>query len=87
MAAEAEEIVKPGDRDPTVNKWDIPQFNNDDNPNGGPVEESLFAVLFPKYREKYIREVWPLAKRAMGKFNVKADLDLIEGSMTVKTTK
>jgi hypothetical protein len=51
------------------------------------LEESSFAILFPQYREQYITEIWPLVKKSLKEFGVKAELNLIEGSMSVKTTK
>lgn len=51
------------------------------------MEESSFATLFPQYREKYLREVWPLVTRELGKQGVACELNLVEGSMTVKTTR
>ncbi len=65
----------------------IPKFSPDDNPHGM-IEESSFATLFPKYREKYLREVWPLVQKTLSdNHNLKAELDVIEGSMVVKTTR
>lgn len=50
-------------------------------------EESSFATLFPKYRENYLKEVWSHVTRALDKVGVACVLDLVEGSMTVKTTR
>jgi ribosomal RNA assembly protein len=35
----------------------------------------------------YLREAWPLITRALEKFGIACTLDLVEGSMTVKTTR
>ncbi|XP_033265433.2 KRR1 small subunit processome component homolog isoform X4 [Orcinus orca] len=66
--------------------WKEPAFSKEDNPRGL-LEESSFATLFPKYREAYLKECWPLVQKALSEHHVNATLDLIEGSMTVCTTK
>ncbi len=77
---------KPWDNDPTLDKWKVEKFLPEENTNGL-LEESSFAVLFPQFREKYLREVWPMVKKALAKFKIIGELNLIEGSMTVKTTR
>ncbi|XP_046637073.1 KRR1 small subunit processome component homolog [Daphnia pulicaria] len=80
-----EEVIPEGG---IVNAWKmkLPEFKQEHNPHGL-LEESSFATLFPKYREVYLRECWPLVKKALGEYNIKAELDVIEGSMTVKTSR
>ncbi|PSN39901.1 KRR1 small subunit processome component [Blattella germanica] len=70
------------------NAWSmkIPKFRAEDNPHRL-LEESSFATLFPKYREHYLRECWPLVQASLEEHGVKAELDVVEGSMTVRTTR
>jgi|AntRauTorckE5430_2_1112549.scaffolds.fasta_scaffold03106_4 ribosomal RNA assembly protein len=73
-----------------INHWEIKPWaaeEGDTLPGGSLLEESSFATLFPKYREKYLREVWPIVTRALDKFNIKCELNLVEGSMSVITSK
>lgn len=65
----------------------IEAFKPEDNAAGTFTEESSFATLFPKYREVYLKEAWPMITRALEKYGVACTLDLVEGSMTVKTTR
>lgn len=76
---------KPWDHD-GIDHWAVEPFKPEQVP-GPLIEESSFATLFPQYREKYLRDVWPLVKRAMEPHGVAAKLDLVEGSMTVSTTR
>ncbi|KUJ06259.1 uncharacterized protein LY89DRAFT_633171 [Mollisia scopiformis] len=77
---------KPWDTD-DIDKWKVEEFKPTDNAGGTFAEESSFATLFPKYREIYLREAWPLITRSLEKYGIACTLDLVEGSMTVKTTR
>ncbi|RAL16403.1 KRR1 small subunit processome component [Aspergillus homomorphus CBS 101889] len=77
---------KPWDTD-DIDKWKVEAFNAEDNVAGSFAEESSFATLFPKYREQYLKEAWPLVTRSLEKYGIACTLDLVEGSMTVKTTR
>ncbi|KIM83974.1 hypothetical protein PILCRDRAFT_6828 [Piloderma croceum F 1598] len=68
-------------------QWKIDPFQSTDNKGGTFTEESSFATLFPKYREKYLREVWSAVTRALDTHGVACTLDLIHGSMSVRTTR
>lgn len=41
-----------------VDHWKIDPFRPEDT-SGPLLEESSFATLFPRYRELYLKEVWP----------------------------
>lgn len=69
----------------TIDKWKMPEIAPEFI-KGPFLEESSFATLFPKYREKYIKEVFSLVQKELNTIGIKAELDLIEGSMTVRTT-
>jgi ribosomal RNA assembly protein len=50
--------------------WKQEAFLPEHNPNGL-LEESKFSTLFPKYREKYLREVWPLVQKFLETYKIK----------------
>lgn len=76
---------KPWDND-EIDHWKIEEFDPE-TVKGNFLEESSFATLFPKYREKYLREVWPIVTKALETKGISCELNLIEGSMSVRTTK
>jgi ribosomal RNA assembly protein len=80
---------KPWDEDPNIDRWKVEAWDPGTHklPGGSLLEESSFATLFPKYREKYLREVWPMITSVLDRHKIACELNLIEGSMTVKTTK
>jgi len=76
---------KPWDTD-EVDHWKTVTISKEENPQGL-LEESSFATLFPQYREQYLKQVWPDVKKVLSEFEIKAELNLVEGSMTVKTSR
>eukprot|EP00792_Barthelona_sp_PAP020_P012013 TRINITY_DN636_c0_g1_i1.p1 TRINITY_DN636_c0_g1~~TRINITY_DN636_c0_g1_i1.p1 ORF type:complete len:359 (+),score=115.91 TRINITY_DN636_c0_g1_i1:49-1125(+) len=54
----------------------------------GPLsEETSYATLFPQYRESYLREIWGKCTDLFKYHGIKGILDLVEGSITVSTTR
>lgn len=76
---------KPWD-DPNIDHWKIDKFDSSWN-EGGMLEVSSFSTLFPQYREKYLQEAWPGVKGALKEHGISCELNLVEGSMTVSTTR
>ena len=81
---------KTQDDDPNIDPWQNKPWDTtkgDALTGGSLVEESSFATLFPKYREKYLRDVWPIVTQSLDQHKIKCELNLVEGSMTVVTTR
>ncbi|GMH01336.1 hypothetical protein Nepgr_003175 [Nepenthes gracilis] len=76
---------KPWD-DPSIDHWKIEKFDPSWN-EGGMLEVSSFSTLFPQYREKYLQEAWPIVRGALKEHGIACELNLVEGSMTVSTTR
>ena len=79
---------KPWDND-EIDHWKSEGWDpeKDNLPGGQLLEESSFATLFPKYREAYLRQVWPIVTKALDKMKIGCELNLVEGSMSVRTTR
>jgi len=79
---------KPWDND-QIDHWKNQPWNEGDGDHlvgGRLLEESCFATLFPKYRENYLRQVWPVVTKALDSYRIACELNLVEGSMNVRTT-
>ena len=68
--------------------WKIDPFPQPEKSSHQPfLEESSFALLFPKYREPYLRSVWGQVTSSLDSVGLACELDLVSGKMTVKTTR
>ena len=69
------EEVEEAPSGPVENAWamKIPEFTEKDNPTGM-LEESKFATLFPKYREKYIRLDYKMLSTILRSFHIQGSL-------------
>ena len=70
-----------------IDHWKIEPLTIEDVHGNTLVEETSFSTLFPKYREQYLREWWPQVTSTLKQHHIDCVLDLIEGSMTVRTTR
>ncbi|KAG5496762.1 hypothetical protein JIQ42_03595 [Leishmania sp. Namibia] len=69
-------------------KFFVPVLTQEDVPGGACcVDETTFATLFPSYLESYIKSIWPAVEELLGQHQLVGKLDLLEGSMTVATTR
>lgn len=76
---------KPWDTE-DIDHWKIEPFGKDEMKHPL-LEESLFSVLFPRYLEKELKAQWPIITKIFEGHGIACELNLVEGSMTVKTTR
>jgi len=74
---------------PLYNSWKIDPFPapSSKTPSAPFLDESSFALLFPKYREPYLRSIWSSITSSLERVGLTCELDLVQGKMTVKTTR
>lgn len=71
-----------------MDHWKIEPMTAPDATSHTPfLEESSFALLFPKYREPYLRSVWGQITSTLDSHGLGCTLDLIAGKMSVHTTR
>ena len=88
LISEYDLVQSPQVRLLTLCSWYIEPFAQPDASSHSPfLEESSFALLFPKYREPYLRSVWSSITSALQSLGLACELDLVQGKMTVKTTR
>merc|ERR1711904_690774 len=77
--------LKPNLMQNSIDHWKIDPLKPRDISN--PLMEcNTFAILFPRYREKYLKDVWPALRKALLPHGIMCELNLLEGSMIVSTT-
>ena len=76
---------KPWDSE-DIDHWKIEPFRETDN-KFGLLEESSFATLFPQYRESYLKDNWEEIQAILTRHGIVAEINYLEGSMTVPTTR
>ncbi|EIW68601.1 hypothetical protein TREMEDRAFT_31674 [Tremella mesenterica DSM 1558] len=78
---------KPWDTD-DIDHWKIDPFPPPPVTSHTPfAEESSFSLLFPKYREPKLRTWWGEITSKLKTVELDCELDLVQGKMTVKTTR
>lgn len=53
-----------------IDKWSFPKISAD-KVKGPFLEESSFMVMFPRYREKYIKECWSIVLKSLKESGIK----------------
>eukprot|EP00038_Savillea_parva_P026178 m.51973 g.51973 ORF g.51973 m.51973 type:complete len:397 (+) comp7347_c0_seq1:149-1339(+) len=77
---------KPWDHD-GIDHWKPVEYTEEMGKKNPLIEETSFSTLFPRYREHYLRQWWPQVTATLKQHKIDCQLDLVEGSMTVRTTR
>ncbi|KAL9230863.1 hypothetical protein vseg_006158 [Gypsophila vaccaria] len=76
---------KPWD-DPSIDHWKVEKFDPSWN-ESGMLDVSSFSTMFPRHKESYLQDVWPTVRAALREHGISCELNLVEGTMSVSTTK